>query len=170
MEMGVYVASLKEIKMKTIDEEIRFHLSKMGWYLGETEIEMEDNINGVKVVTGALDSGSLAYYENGTIYISQAIIRHASLPQRRLVALHEYAHRFPAPEGMSQHDIEYACDKWALQNMINSDNYTVRELEDAIRVFGEIVDDEETPTHPSSKNRYKRLKRQLRKSHLREYV
>jgi len=151
--------------MKSIDDEIKFHLSKTGWYLGETKIEVIDEINGVKVVASSFNSLSLAYYEYGKIHMSKALIRHASLPQRRLIALHEYAHTFTVPDGVSQHDIEYACDRWALGVMIKSGDYNARELKDAISVFGDIVNEVETYTHPSSKDRYNRLKKQLR-----EYV
>jgi hypothetical protein len=150
--------------MKSIDDEIKFHLSKTGWYLGEIEIEVVDNINGVDVVTGAFDSKKLCYYANGKIYMSQAVVRYASLPQRRIIALHEYAHRFPVPEGTTKREIEYACDRWALGVMIRSGDYNISELKNAITAFGEIVNEVETETYPSSKDRYKRLKKQLRES------
>lgn len=152
--------------MRSIEDQIKFYRLKSGWYLGDLKIEVEEtHINGVEVIIAALAGDSLAYYSNGKIFISKALAWFASLPQRRLAILHEYAHSYLDLEDLSHHEKEYACDRWALREMIRSGLYSIRELRDAINLFGEVINEEVSKTHPSSKNRYKRLKRQLR-----EYV
>lgn len=152
--------------MKTFDDTLRFHLAQEGWYLDKTKIEISnETINGVEIIIGALDSGSLAYFMKGKIYISDVLARYASLPQRRLAILHEYAHAHLNLLGVSSHEKEYACDHWALKELIKSGLYNTHELWDSIALFGEIVDEDESFTHPSSKSRYKRLK-----SILKEFV
>lgn len=144
--------------MKTIDEEIRFHLSKNGWYVGETEIELGfDSIDGIDVEIASLGAGQLACYTNGKIFISRALAEYASLPQRRLALLHELGHARLKLRGASNHEKEYACDAWALKEMIKSGIYNLIELYDAIKLFGEVVEENESYTHPSSQSRYKRL-------------
>jgi hypothetical protein len=147
------------------EDDIKFHLSKMGWYLGEKEIETVETIHGVDVVVDALNPRMLAYYQNGKIYISRALAYYASLPQRRFAILHEYAHAHLNLRGLSRHEKEYACDKWAILNMIKSNEYVISEIVDATRIFIDIICELETDTHPSSKSRYKRLG-----AILREYV
>jgi len=149
--------------MKNIDDEIQFHLSKAGWYLGETPIELSKaSIGGVEVITASyLDAGNLACLKNGRIYISKALAFYASLPQIRLAILHEYAHLKLNFLGKPTHDNEYACDLWALKQMIKSGMYSIHELYNAIDLFGDVINFVETETHPSSKNRHKRLLDQL---------
>jgi hypothetical protein len=147
--------------MRNIDDEIRFHLSQNGWYLGDTEIEITDDSLDVEVVIGELDSRSLAYYQRGKIYLSRAFASYASLPQRRLAILHELAHAKLDLRGKNSHDKELACDKWALRKMIDSGMYNLRELYNAISLFGEVINEPETTTHPSSKLRYRRLSKYL---------
>jgi hypothetical protein len=149
--------------MRSIDDQIKFQMLKAGWHINDTKIEIEeDRIEDVEILVTALDNGALAHYAHGKIFLSKALVWFASLAQRRLVILHEYAHAILDLDGLSHHETEYACDEWALQSMIESGSYSVRELKNAIALFGEVVDEEESRTHPSSKNRYKRLLRQLK--------
>lgn len=149
--------------MRTIDDEIRFHLTKHGWHLGDTEIEISDSVYGVEVHTAYLDGAHMAAASNGKIFISHALARYASLPQRRLVILHELAHIHLNTEGMSNYAKEFACDAWALKEMMRSGEYNDHEHFDAIMVFGEVINEPDTNTHPSSKSRFKRLYNILRR-------
>ena len=149
---------VKEGAMRTIDEEIKFHLTRSGWYLDKTSIEIsKETIGGVDVITTYLDAGKLASLMNGKIYISKALAFYASLPQRRLAILHEYAHLKLNLLGGPSHEAEYACDIWALKEMVSSGMYNVRELYNSIDLFVDVINELETSTHPSSKSRYKRL-------------
>ncbi len=147
---------------KDIDEEVKFHLSQQGWYLGETEIGIQDSVMDVEVVVGQLDTKSLAYYKGGKIYISRAFAAYASLPQRRLAILHELAHAKLDLRGCTSHEKEYACDRWALKKMVSSGMYNLKELYNAILLFGDVINEPETDTHPSSKSRYNQLLRDLK--------
>ena len=151
--------------MRSMDEDIKFWLTQQGWYLGETQIREIDEIEGIRVCVDSLDSRCLAYYERGKIYASRALVTFASLPQRRLAMLHELAHPRLNIKHLSLHDQEYACDRWALQRMINSGDYTFRELLNAIGLFtASWFVEGDTKTHPASKKRYKRLYNQLMES------
>lgn len=144
--------------MKTLDDEIKFQLAKSGWYVGETEIELGfSSIEGVDVEIAYLDGGHVACYQNGKIFISQALARFATLPQRRLAILHELAHSKFKLDDVSPHEKEYTCDLWALKEMVKSGAYNLMELYDAINLFGAIIDQPAGDTHPSSKRRHSRL-------------
>lgn len=158
--------------MKTIDQDIRFHLSKSGWYLGDSKINIvKERLPGIEQVNFTC-SGDIAWTDGDEININQALGWIASLPQLVFLTLHEHFHiRRPdcvKAKNMSEranHEMEYECDRLALKHMVNSGKYTKQELLDAIRAFGDVVDENESKTHPSSKNRYGRLY-----SYLKEYV
>lgn len=142
---------------KIAEEEISFIKALLGEFLAEIE-----HIGDIPVVYESFSPGSIAAYVNGKIYMSNALKRYASLPQRWLIGLHEYAHARLNVKGLSKHEKEFACDEWALKWMIWSGTFNLHELRDAIAVFGEIFKGGESDTHPSSKSRYKRLKALLK--------
>jgi hypothetical protein len=150
--------------MPTIDDEIAFHLSKEGWYLGDTKIniveesliELGVDVNHVHFASTS-DWGSVI---NGEITLNRAVVHACSLPQIALITLHEHYHHVLGHKGLNDgnnYRREYECDILALKHMIKSEQYTKRELYNAIKVFGDVISEGRSGTHPSSIERYNAL-------------
>lgn len=160
--------------MKSIDDQLKFYLSRQGWYIDDTQISFEeipDEFCGVPVIVSNLTDGGLCAYANGKIFISQTLRKFGTYPQIMFGILHEYAHKrldlcgYSEKDQKLNHNMEYSCDLWALKNLIKSGNYNKYELYDAIK-FCFLSNDGESLTHPSMRDRYKRLLNQLRESGL----
>lgn len=153
--------------MKTLDDEIKFHLSKQGWYVGEAPIDIhvmkdhlhEDGIDpSIVCLSSTAEAGRcLACTDGNRITISESLAWGASYMQIKFAALHEYAHILFNHSGRDCHAHEYQADLWALKQLIGSGKYNKLEIMDAISIFGGVVNEKESFSHPSSKSRYKRL-------------
>ena len=143
--------------MWDIDKEIRFHLVKQGWYIEDIPIEIEEtHVGKFPIVVGRITNNSGACFTGEKIILSEALAKFATGPQRRLAILHEYAHSI-IENTMSPHELEYACDAWALKQMFKTDLYTYAELQNAIAFFRDIVYEPESYTPPASEDRYRVL-------------
>lgn len=155
-----------EVIMSNIDNQLKYYLAKQGWYLGEThtdDVEKEVRALGVTDPFSFSSSGEMAWTDGGTIHINSATDFMASTPQLVLLALHEHYHivrgdnGYKSKDKAANHAMELECDARALRHMIKSGMYTRKALMEAIRVFGDVINDPETPTHPSSRVRFNRL-------------
>lgn len=158
--------------MKTIDNDLKFHLSAAGWYIGDSKISLVKERTeslGIEGCFNFTNTSDMAWTDGNSINLSNALGWVASLPQLDFIALHEYFHRKvdhcsdknPLPSHVAQAQ-EFECDRRALKHLIESGRYNAYELYDAIAVFKDVVVEDESDTHPSSKTRYKRLLNQLK--------
>ena len=154
--------------MKTIDDEIRFHLAETGWYLGETKIGFFDESLaelGINPSIVSFHSGIEGFAETDgeLIRLDESLKWGASQIQRMFLAAHEWFHmRLGHCEGdldMSRracHAREYLADKLAIR-LLKKHGSNRHEIRDAINVFKEIIVERESNKHPSSEDRYWRL-------------
>lgn|GEM_PF-5539364 len=154
--------------MRNIDAQIMFYLSKHGWYLGDSKINLvNDRLPSLGIdpkCVNFTNSGDLAWARGSSINLNQCLGWVASLPQLDFLVLHEYFHiklgHCFQTKNMSRnlcHGREYDCDRLALKYLIDSGKRSPKELYDAIQIFEDVICEEESETHPSSKSRYKRL-------------
>lgn len=154
--------------MRTIDDEIKFHLSEAGWYLGDSKIEIvKDRLPILGIGPECINftnAGELAWTDGHSINLKESLGWVASLPQLVFATLHEHFHmklghciKDNNMSSMACYEREYACDRLALKHLIKSGDYNRMEILDAIALFRDIVIEEASATHPSSKSRYKRL-------------
>lgn len=150
------------------DDYIKFKLADSGWYLGESKIDFFDEsleelgIDSSIVSFQNIDSHGAT--DGDKIFLRESLKWAASLVQIQFIALHEYFHirlghcvEELNTSKRANYAREYACDRLALKHLIKSGKYNMKEIKDAIAVFKDIIVEGDSYTHPSSKNRYRRL-------------
>lgn len=172
--------------MRNLDDNLKYFLSSQGWYLGDTDISaVEGSLRslGVDTKVNITTSDMLPMWSGsvddwGTINLNAGLGHVSTDVQQTLLALHEYYHTAIDEEQVAtevnselgsikaNHNIEFECDFRALEHMILSGMYTNKELHDAIRVYGDVINDPESDTHPSSNVRFNLLLTLLQENYI----